>query len=210
VARYTGPVCRLCRREGRKLYLKGERCNSPKCAVAKRAYPPGQKGSGMRRGKVSTYGLQLRAKQEAKRTYGVLEKQFRRYFQIADRTPGITGTALMQLLERRLDNIVYRLGFARSRAAARELVSHGHVLVNGRRLDVASALVKAGQTIALSPKMSGNATVQASLEYAGTVGRLEWLDWDPESKRGTLLAVPQRGQIPSEIKEQMIVELYSK
>ncbi|MBN1868275.1 30S ribosomal protein S4 [Candidatus Sumerlaeota bacterium] len=211
MARYTGPVCRLCRREGRKLHLKGDRCNSPKCAFTKKGYPPGERGAGgQRQGKVSTYGLQLRAKEQAKRTYGVLERQFRRYFQIADRTPGITGTVLLQLLERRLDNIVYRLGLASSRAGARQLVTHGHVLVNGRRVDIASSLVKAGETISLSPKLKENPYVASAQAYADTVGRLEWLEWDSETKQGRLLRIPDRDQIPSDLKEQLIVELYSK
>lgn len=211
MARYTEAVCRLCRREGKKLFLKGSRCNSPKCGVIKRAFPPGEKGATVRRrGKVSTYGLQLRAKQETKRIYGVLERQFRRYFEMAERQKGITGTALLQFLERRLDNIVYRLGFAQSRSQARMLVCHGHVQVDGHRVDIASALVKPGQTIGVAPKVLESAAVANALSYAETVGRLQWLDWDSERKQGKVLRVPDRDQIPTDVNEQMIVELYSK
>jgi len=211
VARYTAAVCRLCRREGKKLNLKGTRCNSPKCSLTKKAYPPGEKGAGIRRrGKVSTYGLQLRAKQVAKRSYGVLERQFRRYFKIADKSKGITGTVLLQLLERRLDNIVYRIGFASSRAAARVLVGHGHVRVNGRKVDVPSCLVNVGESVTLNKKMLENQSVAAALDYADTVGRLEWLEWNSDLKQGTLLRIPDRQQIPMDLDEQRIVELYSR
>lgn len=211
MARYTGAVCRLCRREGKKLNLKGARCYSPKCAYTKKGYPPGERGSGVRRrGKVSTYGVQLRAKQEARRTYGVLERQFRRYFKMADKSKGITGTVLLQLLERRLDNLTYRMGFASSRAAARLLVCHGHVRVNDRKVDIPSYQVKVGQSITVVPKMLENQNVLSALDYADTVGRLDWMEWDSEQKRGALLRVPDRDQIPPDIKEQLIVELYSK
>lgn len=211
MARYRGAVCRLCRREGEKLFLKGERCNTPKCGVTKKAFPPGEKGSAVaRRGKTSTYGLQLRAKQEAKRIYGVLERQFRRYFEIADRSHDITGTVLLQLLERRLDNIVYRLGFAGSRPQARLLVAQGHILVDGKRVDIPSALMSPGQVVSVDPKMSEKPSVLNALEFANTIGRLEWLDWNPEQKQGKIVAIPQRNQIPSPVKEQLIVELYSK
>ncbi|HUT26209.1 MAG TPA: 30S ribosomal protein S4 [Sumerlaeia bacterium] len=211
MARYTGPVCRLCRREQKKLNLKGARCNSPKCSLTKKAYPPGERGGGLRRrGKASTYGLQLRAKQEAKRMYGVLERQFRRYFEIAERSKGITGTILLQLLERRLDNIVYRLGLAPSRSGARLLVSHGHVRLDGDRVDIPSCLVNVGQTVTLAPKMQEHPAVQAALDYADTVGRLQWLEWNSEIKQGRMLSIPDRDQIPSPLSEQLIVELYSK
>ena len=211
MARYRGAVCRLCRREGQKLHLKGERCNSPKCAIAKHAYPPGEKGAGaQRRGKVSTYGLQLRAKQEAKRMYGLLERQFRRYFEIAERSHGITGTMLLQLLERRLDNIVFRLGLAASRAAGRLLVTHGHIRVDGKKVDIPSYLLSAGQTVSLVPKMKESKAVLSAMDYANTVGRLGWLEWNPDLQQGRLLSIPDRDQIPSPIKEQLIVELYSK
>jgi small subunit ribosomal protein S4 len=213
VARYTQAVCRLCRRENKKLHLKGTRCNSPKCAFSKKAYPPGQHGGGggmRRRNKVSTYGVQLRAKQEAKRTYGLLERQFRKYFKIADKSDGITGTVLLQQLERRLDNIVYRLGFASSRASARLLITHGHVRVNDRKLDIPSYQMCMGQSVSVSAKTLENQNVAAALDYADTVGRLEWLEWSPEAKRGVLLRIPDRNQIPTDISEQLIVELYSK
>ncbi len=210
MARYTEAVCRLCRREGKKLNLKGARCNSAKCALSKKGYPPGSTGSGMRRGKTSTYGLQLRAKQEAKRSYGVLERQFRRYFKLADKMPGVTGTLLVQLLEKRLDNIVYRLGFAASRSEARQLVTHGHVMLNGRKVNRPSCQVRPGQVVSLKPKMLENQAVQAALDYANTLGRLTWLEWNPELKQGQMVRVPDRDQIPMDLSEQMIVELYSK
>lgn len=211
MARYTGAVCRLCRREGKKLNLKGTRCNTPKCAFIKKAYIPGDKGPGIRRrGKVSTYGIQLRAKQEAKRTYGVLERQFRRYFKIADKTPGITGTNLLRLLELRLDNITYRMGFASSRKSARMLITHGHLLVNSKRVDIPSYQVKVNDVLSLSKKVAENQNVQSALDFADTVGRLDWMQWDSEKKIGSLLRVPDRDQIPTDVNEQLIVELYSK
>ena len=211
MARYTGPVCRLCRRENKKLNLKGTRCNSPKCSFSKKPNPPGARAAGARRrSKVSTYGLQLRAKQETKRTYGVLERQFRRYFATADKTEGVTGTVLLQLLERRLDNIVFRLGFAPSRKAARMLVTHGHVLVEGKRVDIPSCQVRIGQTITVSPKMLEQQNVVAALDFADTVGRLDWLEWESEKKQGRIARIPARDQIPTDVDEQMIVELYSK
>lgn len=211
MARYRGAVCRLCRRENQKLFLKGERCNSPKCAVSKKAYAPGEKGSAaQRRGKVSTYGLQLRAKQEAKRIYGVLERQFRRYFEIAERSHGITGTVLLQLLERRLDNIVYRLGLSPSRAAARLLITHGHVQVNGRKMNIPSSFVHPGQTITVTADVKENKVVMSAIDFANTVGRPEWLEWNSDLQQGKFLRIPDRDQIPSPIKEQLIVELYSK
>lgn len=200
----------MCRREGQQLFLKGDRCHS-KCPLNKKAYPPGEKGSAAaRKGKMSTYGLQLRAKQQAKRMYGVLERQFRRYFEIADRTQGITGTVLLQLLERRLDNIVYRLGLASSRAASRMMVTHGHILVDGKKVDIPSYLVNEGQTVSVAPGMKENKAIVAALEYAATVGRLEWLNWNSDQMEGTLVSIPRREQIPSPVKEQLIVELYSK
>jgi small subunit ribosomal protein S4 len=164
----------------------------------------------MRRGKTSTYGLQLRAKQEAKRSYGVLERQFRRYFKLADKMPGVTGTLLIQLLEKRLDNIVYRLGFAASRSEARQLVTHGHVMLNGRKVNRPSCQVRPGQVVSLKAKMLENQAVQSALDYANTLGRLTWLEWNPELKQGQMIRVPDRDQIPMDLSEQMIVELYSK
>lgn len=208
MSRYIGPVCRLCRREGKKLYLKGDRCESPKCAINKRNFPPGLHG--LRRSKVSPYGVQLREKQKAKRTYGMLEKQFRRYFDIADRYRGITGTNLMQLLERRLDNIVHRLGFAYSRAQARQLVIHGHITINGEKVDRPSYLVDVGEEVGLHEKMRENPVVKACLESADRHGRVGWLSYSPETFSGKIVAIPSREEIPVEIEEQMIVELYSK
>lgn len=208
MARYCDAVCRLCRREGKKLYLKGDRCEGPKCAINKRNFPPGQHG--LARVKATPYGLQLREKQRAKRIYGVLERQFRRYFQIADNYRGVTGTNLMQILERRLDNIIYRLGFASSRRQARQLVSHGNVLVNGKKLDIPSYLVKVGETVTLREKLRQHPMVLKSLESRVRAGRLTWLDFNQESLTGKMLAVPPRGDIPTEIEEQLIVELYSK
>jgi len=208
VARYRGAVCRLCRREGVKLYLKGERCIGNKCAMERRAYAPGEHGQG--RKKRSTYGIQLREKQKAKRIYGILERQFRRYFQLADRYRGMTGTILLQLLERRLDNLVYRLGFAPSRAAARQLIRHGHVRVNGRKVDIPSYLVKPGQEISLVEKMKENPLVKSGLELAEKRERLPWLSYSPETLSGRLLNVPARDEIPVDLNEQLIVELYSK
>jgi small subunit ribosomal protein S4 len=208
LARYTGPVCRLCRREGRKLYLKGERCDSPKCAINKRNFPPGQHG--LRRSKTSPYGLQLREKQRAKRIYGVLERQFRRYFEIADSFRGVTGTNLMQLLERRLDNIVFRMGLAPSRTAARQLVRHGGILVDGSKVDIPSYLVRVGQEISVEPKSREQASVKRALDNMDKRGRLTWLEFSREKMGGRLIAIPSREDIPTEIDEQLIVELYSK
>lgn len=208
MARYTDAVCRLCRREGRKLFLKGERCDSPKCAINKRNFPPGQHGLG--RGKPSPYALQLREKQRAKRIYGVLESQFRKTFYEADRMRGMTGTLMMQLLERRLDNLVYRLGLATSRAAARQLARHGHVLVDGAKVDIPSYRVKPGQAISMKGKMKEHQNIKNALERARKHPPLEWLESSPDKAEGRLLAIPERDQIPVELNEQLIVELYSK
>lgn len=209
MSRYLGPVCRLCRREARKLHLKGERCESPKCAINKRNFPPGQHGLARGR-KPSPYGQQLREKQRAKRTYGLMEKQFRRYFSIADRYRGVTGTNLMQLLERRLDNIVFRLGFTTSRAAARQMVTHGHVTIGGRKVDIPSYLVKVGQEVSLKAKIRKHEGIRRSLEHAERNGRLGWLDFSAETLTGKIVSIPSREEIPTEVDEQLIVELYSK
>jgi small subunit ribosomal protein S4 len=209
VARYRGPACKLCRREGEKLYLKGERCLGNKCGAERRPYPPGEHGQG-RRKKLSTYGMQLREKQKAKRIYGLLERQFRRYFQLAARYRGMTGTILLQLLERRLDNVVYRLGLAPSRRAAREIVHYGHIRVNGRKVDVPSYLVRPGQEISVKDDMKANTIVQAGLALAEKRERLPWLAYSPETLSGRLVNVPAREEIPLVLNEQMIVELYSK
>jgi small subunit ribosomal protein S4 len=209
VARYTGPVCKLCRREGEKLYLKGERCHGNKCGVERRAFPPGQHGQS-RGKKLSTYGIQLREKQKAKRIYRLLERQFRRYFEIADSFRGMTGTVLLQLLERRLDNLVYRLGLAPSRGAARQIVRHGHVRVNGRKVDIPSYLVRPGQEVSLAEEMRNNPAFLAGQAVADKRDRLPWLVYSPETLSGHMTNVPPREEIPLLLNEQLIVELYSK
>lgn len=208
MARYTGPVCRLCRREGEKLFLKGERCYTGKCAVERREGPPGQHTRG--RQSRSDFKFQLRQKQKVKRMYGMLEKQFRRTFTQVASTSGVTGTELLILLERRLDNVVYRLGFGSSRAQARQLVGHRHVLVNGKVVDRASAKVKVGDIVEIKEKSKKAITVQAAIEAAS--GRLvpEWLSMDKNAVRGTVNAFPTRDQMSQTINEQLIVELYSK
>ena len=209
MGRYTGSVCRLCRREGEKLYLKGDRCDAPKCAINKRNFPPGQHGMS-RHSKQSPYAQQLREKQKAKRLYGVYEKQFRRYFEIADGWRGVTGANLMQLLERRLDNIVYRIGFATSRKAARQLVAHGHVRVRGKKVDIPAYLVRAGEVVAVKEKMREHGSTRAALERADRKGRVGWIEYSSENQSGRLVSIPSRQDIPTELNEQLIVELYSK
>jgi small subunit ribosomal protein S4 len=209
MARYTGPVCRLCRREGMKLFLKGERCYTEKCAIEKRNLPPGQHGK-LRKAKVVGYGLQLREKQKVKRIYGVLENQFRRYFEMADRTRGITGETLLQLLERRLDNVLYRLGLATSRAQARQLARHGHFTVNGRKVDIPSYQVKAGDVIGVRASSAQNPAIQHALEEVKGRGVPEWLSFDPNTMSGRIASLPTREQINLPVQEQLIVELYSK
>jgi len=208
MARYTGPVCKLCRREGVKLYLKGERCYTEKCAVSRRQYAPGQHGQN--RKKISEYGLQLREKQKARRTYGVLEGQFRRYFEIADRKKGITGENLLQLLERRLDNVVYRLGFSASRAEARQLVRHGHFTVNGKKVNIPSFLVKAGDVIAVAEKSRNIARIKELAEMGGQRPVPTWLSVDYNTLQGEVVKIPTRDEIDTPVAEQMIVELYSR
>jgi small subunit ribosomal protein S4 len=209
MARYIGPVCRLCRREGMKLFLKGERCYTEKCAIEKRNLPPGQHGK-MRRAKLVGYGMQLREKQKVKRIYGVLENQFRRYFEAAERQRGITGETLLQLLERRLDNVVYRLGFATSRAQGRQLVRHGHFTVNGRKVDIPSYSVKAGDEVGVRATSEKNVTIQHAIEEVKGRGIPEWLSIDPSRTSGRVTALPTREQINLPVQEQLIVELYSK
>ena len=208
MARYTEAVCRLCRREGMKLFLKGDRCFKDKCAIERRQYAPGQHGK--RRSKVQAYGTQLREKQKVKRIYGVLEKQFRRYFQKAERSRGITGEVLLQTLERRLDNVVYRIGFAPSRPMARQLVAHGHFLINGRNVRVPSYLVKIGDTVQLKERSRKNESIKASLATAAGRGIPPWLAQEAERSQGTVAALPTRADIPLPVSEQLIVELYSK
>jgi small subunit ribosomal protein S4 len=208
VARIRKTVCRLCRREGMKLFLKGNRCFTEKCAVEKRNFPPGQHGK--RRVKLQGYGVQLREKQKVKRVYGVLENQFRLTFQEAARRKGVTGEMLLQSLERRLDNVVYRLGFAASRAQARQLVAHGHVRVDGRKVDIPSFQVKPGQTIGLKDKAAKNVQVQAAMQLARGRGTAPWLSADPDAMKGMVSSLPRREEITLPIQEQLIVELYSK
>ncbi|MBI4468064.1 MAG: 30S ribosomal protein S4 [Acidobacteria bacterium] len=216
MAIYIGPSCRLCRREGMKLFLKGERCYKPSCAIEKRGtFPPGQHGRNMRRGKVVGYGEQLREKQKVRRIYGILERQFRRYFQEASRLKGVTGENLLVLLERRLDNIVYRMGFAFSRAQARQYVNHGHITVRrrglDRRVDIPSFLVEVGDEILIDPNFRGNVHVQEALATASGRGRSNWLEiTDPEKLSGRVMGLPDRAEIGQDINEQLIVELYSK
>ena len=208
MARIRGTVCRLCRREGMKLFLKGNRCFTEKCAVEKRNFPPGQHGK--RRIKMQGYGVQLREKQKVKRVYGVLEKQFRLTFQEAARKKGVTGEMLLQGLERRLDNVVYRLGFASSRPQARQLVAHGHVRVDGKKVDIPSFRVKPGQTLTLKDKMNKNVQVQASMQLAKGRGGAAWVTQDATGVSGTVGNLPRRDEITLPIQEQLIVELYSK
>lgn len=208
MAKYTGPVCRLCRREKIKLYLKGDRCYTDKCAVARHAYPPGEHGQ--RRQKVSEYGLQLREKQKARRIYGILERQFRRYFREADRRKGVTGEILLQLLESRLDNLVYRLGFARSRSEGRQLVRHGHFEVNGRKVDIPSCLVSAEDRIAVRDKSRKLPLFKQIIEEREGQTPGEWLTVDFEKMSGQMLRLPKRDEIDVPISEHLIVELYSR
>lgn len=208
MARYTGAVCRLCRREGTKLFLKGERCFSDKCAVNRRPYAPGQHGQA--RKKQSEYGLQLREKQKAKRIYGVLETQFRNYFAEADRKKGITGENLLKLLEMRLDNVVYRAGFGRSRTEARQVVRHNHVLVNGRRVNIPSYNVKPGDVITFKEKSEGIQRFKDILETTGSRIIPEWISADAENYNVKVNDVPTRDQIDIPVEETLIVELYSK
>ena len=208
MARYTGAVCRLCRREGKKLFLKGERCYSDKCSVGIRGYAPGQHGQG--RKKSSEYGLQLRAKQTARRFYGVQEGQFRHYFEIAERKQGITGDNLLKLLESRLDNIVYRVGFASSRAEARQLVGHGHYEVNGHRVDIASYLVKAGDVITVCEKSRGLEKIKAVIEANSARPVPTWIDVNRDDLSAKIVSLPNRDQIDAPVEEQLIVEFYSR
>lgn len=208
MARYREAVCRLCRREGIELYLKGDRCFTDKCAIKRRGYPPGQHGQ--RRPKHSDYGVQLREKQKAKRIYGLLEKQFRNVFEKADRMKGKTGDNLLILLERRLDNVVYKLGFAVTRRESRQMVRHGHFLVGGRKVNIPSFLVRPGDGIELREKSRKNPSVNESLDAVVRKGIPPWLELDRENFRGAVKALPSRAEIREPIQEQLIVELYSK
>jgi small subunit ribosomal protein S4 len=211
MARYKDAVCKLCRREGEKLFLKGERCLSPKCALERRPYPPGLHGRQAQfRRKKSDYGLQLRAKQKTRRVYGVMERQFRRYFREAERRRGLTGTNLLILLESRLDNVVYRLGFALSRPQGRQLVRHGHFEVNGRKVDVPSYLVKPGDVIAVRPNSRSNALFKETVLDLEHRAVPDWLSRDDMTMSGRILSLPERGDIDVTINEQLIVEYYSR
>jgi small subunit ribosomal protein S4 len=210
LARYHDAVCRLCRREGIKLFLKGQRCLTDKCAIEKRNTPPGQHGKSRRPKKVVGYGLQLREKQKVRRLYGILEDQFRTYFEKAAATRGITGEKLLQLLERRLDNTVYRLGLAASRAEARQLVRHGHIEVAGRKVNIPSFQVAPGQAIAVREKSRNLAAIQRALDLTGGRSIPSWLEFDRASLKGKAVSLPKREDVNFPIQEQMIVELYSK
>jgi small subunit ribosomal protein S4 len=211
MARYTGPVCRLCRTEQKKLFLKGERCRSDKCPINRKRAAPG-KDPKARAGKRSDYGLQLREKQKLKRIYGMQEKQFRLFFDRALRMPGITGESLFMLLEQRLDNVIYRLRFSTSRSQARQFVLHGHVLVNGSTVNIPSFIVKPNDTIEIKESSKNLSIIKEALKEFGKAGVMPWLQLDPDSMKGKFLAIPRRSDVTdlSEIKEQMVVELYSK
>jgi small subunit ribosomal protein S4 len=208
MARYTGADCRLCRREGIKLFLKGDRCYSDKCAVEKRPYPPGQ--AGKKRPRDSEYRLQLREKQRTKRMYGLLEKQFRGYYTVASAQKGITGENLLRLLESRLDNVVYRLGFAKSRDEARQVVRHGHITVNGRRVDIPSFRVRPTEVVAVADKSKDLLVIKTALIASEKIEVPGWLEVDIEKLQGKVLSLPSRDQIDAPVREQLIVELYSK
>ena len=208
MARYTGPSCKLCRREGTKLYLKGERCLSDKCAFNRRTAAPGQHGAAKK--KLTEYGMQLREKQKAKRYYGVLEKQFKNYYVKADNQDGIAGENLLRLLERRLDNVVFRMGIAPSRTLARQIVSHAHLSVNGQTVTVPSYIIKAGDVIAVKENRKGNKYFTALKETKASNTLVKWVEFDREKLEGKVLALPTREDIDSQIAEHMIVELYSK
>jgi small subunit ribosomal protein S4 len=211
MARHTGPVCKLCRREGQKLFLKGQKCYTEKCPVDRRQYPPGQHGPAhARRRKQSEYANQLREKQKVKRTYGLHEKQFRNLFEAANKSSGVTGENLLQLLECRLDNIVFRMGFAASRSQARQLVRHRHVEVNGRAVDIPSFAVKPGDEVAMRAKSRNSDVVATSLESRTRPSLPEWLALDEKARVGRMVRRPERQDIPLAVQEQLIVELYSK
>jgi len=213
MAKYSGPVCKLCRREGQKLYLKGARCYSPKCAIEHRDTPPGQHGRSFgagRRGRASDYALQLREKQKVRRIYGILERQFRHYFQAALRQPGLTGSNLLAMLESRLDNVVFRLGFAESRPQARQLVTHGHFVVNGRRTDIPSYLVRPGDRIEVREGSRKRSYFKQLSDVLGDRMAPEWLERDSSKLTATMLRRPERTDIDYEVNEQLVVEYYSR
>jgi len=208
LARYIGSKCRLCRREGEKLFLKGEKCYTSKCAIENRPFPPGQHGQ--RRTRLSDYARQLREKQKLRRIYGVLENQFRLYYKDADRLKGSTGENLLQLLECRLDNVVYRMGFGVSRTEARQLVRHNGITVNGKKVNIPSYNVQAGDVVAVAEKSKEQLRVKSSVDLAQQRGFAEWLDVDAKKLEGVFKAKPERSELPAEIQEQLVVELYSK
>jgi len=208
LAKYIGPKCRQCRREGEKLFLKGEKCFSSKCEIEKRPTPPGQHGA--RRGRNSDYAMQLREKQKLRRTYGVLEGQFRNYYKDADRQKGSTGENLLQLLEARLDNVIYRMGFGASRSEARQLVRHNGVTVNGQKVNIPSYSVKAGEKVAVSTKAAGQLRIKAAMEMAQQRGIAEWLEVDADKLEGVFKNLPERSDLSADINEHLVVELYSK
>ncbi|MFC1833163.1 30S ribosomal protein S4 [Thermodesulfobacteriota bacterium] len=208
MARYRGSVCRFCRRESQKLFLKGDRCHSDKCAIDRRNYPPGQHGQG--RQKRTDYGTQLREKQKVRRIYGLLEKQFRNYVHRAEKKKGVTGENLLAMLESRLDNMVYRMGFASSRQEARQLINHGHFTVNGRKTDIASFITKPGDAVTVIEKSRKIKVIDESLKTVSRRGVPEWLEVDADNFTGAVKAYPTREQLPPTIKEQLIVEFYSK
>ena len=208
MGRYTGAVCRLCRREKMKLFLKGSRCYTPKCAVERREYVPGMHGQG--RQKLSDYGVQLREKQKVKRIYGVLERQFKFYFKNASRSKGVTGSALLSILERRLDNVIYRMGVSASRNEARQVVKHGHVLVNQRQVNIPSFQISAGDVVTLSGSDKMKERFKVVLEQTKDQKKAEWLEVQPENFKATVKKLPERSDIQMPIQEQLIIELYSK
>jgi small subunit ribosomal protein S4 len=208
MARYTGPLCRLCRREGEKLFLKGNRCYTEKCGVERRKYAPGQHGQN--RGKLSDYGIQLREKQKVRRIYGIMENQFRIYFKKASKMKGITGETLLQLLERRLDNVVYRMGFAPNRREARQLVKHGHFIVNGKKTNIPSFLLRPGDIVEVAEVSKNTRIISESLSIAEHRGLPDWVEVNFESLKGKFIRIPSREDIQLPVQEQLIVELYSK
>lgn len=208
MARYIGPVCKLCRRENMKLYLKGDRCFSDKCSYDRRPYPPGQHGQG--RIKFSEYGVRLREKQKVRRIYGLLERQYGRYFDMASRKKGVTGETLLQLLERRLDNVTYRLGFGATRSESRQLVRHNHFLVNGKRVNIPSYIIKPGDVITVRERSKKIKRIQEAMETVERRGTPAWLEMDPKEFKGTVKALPSREDIGAQIQEQLIVEFYSR
>lgn len=210
MARYTKAVCRLCRREGEKLFLKGVKCSTPKCPLTKRSYAPGQHGEKTTAKKLSNYGVQLREKQKVKRMYGVLERQFRRYFRIASKSKGVTGRVLLQLLERRLDNVVFRLGWGTSRAEARQIVRHNSICVNLKKVNIPSYLVGKDDIIQAKPTQKAQNRIKENMELAKDRSIPAWLELDSGDLKAKVLRLPQKEDVPSAIQEQLIVELYSK